>query len=190
MTAAGLPLTDSALNTIKGLTFLMTLSVQPGGALPPPPTPLPEVPPLPPSAPAAARKRASWSARTFSAAALALTFAGESALGVSACFTAGFSGGGMGLGLTTSFTGSFFGSSFSNFFFLIAISAASSLASVLISGVAGVLTWGTVSHNSTSTPAGVELRHWIPIMRKASKPKWAMSENVSARLVLSVLPKR
>ena len=40
MTAAGLPLTDSALNTIKGFTFLITLSVQPGGALPPPPTPL------------------------------------------------------------------------------------------------------------------------------------------------------
>ena len=192
----------------------MTLSVHPGGALPPPPTPLPLIPPLPPSAPAAARRRANWSARTLSVAALVFVSVGAAAFGGSTFLGLSFSIGGgaltgFGGSLTTSFftgsvcfrgvgligwgasfTTSFFGDSFSTSFFLMAISAASSFTSVLTSGVTGVCTCWLASHSSTSTPEGVELFQLIPITRNASNPTCTISEKVKARLVLSCLVRR
>jgi hypothetical protein len=84
--------------------------------------------------------------------------------------------GGGGGGLGTSLAISFFGGSFISTFFFKAISAASSLTSVLSSGSFGISTCWLVSHSSTSTPAGVLVFQLIPIIKNASKPRCAASE--------------
>ena len=194
-----LPLKESALKVILPRTFLMTLSPHPGGALPPPPTPLPTDPPEPPSLAAMPRRLAILASRRLSASALALICAGVSAAGFGASTFLGGStflgtsfGGaaftGLGGSLTTSF--SFLGGSFSTGFFFTAISAASSFISVLSSGVGAVSTCCVESQSSTSTPAGVLLFQLMPITRKATKPRCAIKEKVKARFVLSSLVSR
>jgi hypothetical protein len=58
---------------------------------------------------------------------------------------------------------------------------------VFTSGSGGVTICGVESQSSTSTPEGVLLFQLIPMTKKASNPKCAMSEKVNARLVLSSL---
>ena len=68
-----------------------------------------------------------------------------------------------------------------------AMSAASSFISVLISGTTGVSTCWLASQSSTSTPEGVELFQLMPMTKKVNRPKCTASEKLKARVVLSFL---